>query len=103
MRGRNERAALRNLGTVLNQNCGSFATGFFNGGTRPWLLDSVPALSVRLVTLAQFDDQAEGRLAMGHRIEGTKQGDAHSIWVDPKTGEYNGAEDRRISGKAAGY
>ena len=32
-----------------------------------------------------------------------RQGDAHSIWVDPKTGEYVGAEDRRIDGKAAGY
>jgi gamma-glutamyltranspeptidase/glutathione hydrolase len=40
---------------------------------------------------------------MGHTIQGTKQGDAHSIWVDPKTGHYFGAADRRISGKAAGY
>jgi len=41
--------------------------------------------------------------AMGHSIVGSKQGDAHSIWVDPKTGKYHGAEDRRINGKAAGY
>jgi len=41
--------------------------------------------------------------AMGHSIVGGRQGDAHSIWVDPKTGVYYGAEDRRISGKAAGY
>jgi gamma-glutamyltranspeptidase/glutathione hydrolase len=40
---------------------------------------------------------------MGHTVEGTRQGDAHSIWVDPKTGRYYGAEDRRISGKAAAY
>jgi gamma-glutamyltranspeptidase/glutathione hydrolase len=40
---------------------------------------------------------------MGHSIQSTRQGDAHSIWVDPKTGRYFGAEDRRISGKAAGY
>jgi gamma-glutamyltranspeptidase/glutathione hydrolase len=40
---------------------------------------------------------------MGHTIRGTKQGDAHSIWVDPKTGRYYGAEDRRISGKVAAY
>ena len=40
---------------------------------------------------------------MGHKIVGTRQGDAHSIWVDPKTGRYYGAEDRRINGKAAGY
>jgi gamma-glutamyltranspeptidase / glutathione hydrolase len=40
---------------------------------------------------------------MGHTVEGTRQGDAHSIWVDAKTGRYYGAADRRISGKAAGY
>jgi gamma-glutamyltranspeptidase/glutathione hydrolase len=40
---------------------------------------------------------------MGHSVSGTKQGDAHSIWVDAKTGRYHGAADRRISGKAAGY
>jgi gamma-glutamyltranspeptidase/glutathione hydrolase len=40
---------------------------------------------------------------MGHKVTGTWQGDAHTIWVDPKTGRYYGAEDRRISGKAAGY
>jgi gamma-glutamyltranspeptidase/glutathione hydrolase len=41
--------------------------------------------------------------AMGHKVEGTRQGDAHSIWIDPKTGIYFGAEDRRICGKAVGY
>jgi gamma-glutamyltranspeptidase/glutathione hydrolase len=40
---------------------------------------------------------------MGHSIGGTRQGDAHSIWIDPKAGHYFGAEDRRIDGKAAGY
>ena len=50
------------------------------------------------------DADAVARLRkMGHRIQGTKQGDAHSIWVDPKTGHYFGAEDRRIDGKLAGY
>ena len=41
--------------------------------------------------------------ALGHTVQGTRQGDAHSIWVEPKTGVYWGAADRRISGKAAGY
>jgi gamma-glutamyltranspeptidase / glutathione hydrolase len=41
--------------------------------------------------------------AMGHKIIVEKQGDAHSIWIDPKTGLYHGAADRRINGKAAGY
>jgi gamma-glutamyltranspeptidase / glutathione hydrolase len=40
---------------------------------------------------------------MGHKIQGSRQGDAHSIWIDPKTGAYHGAEDRRISGKVASY
>jgi gamma-glutamyltranspeptidase/glutathione hydrolase len=40
---------------------------------------------------------------MGHCVSGTRQGDAHSIWVDPKTGAYHGAEDRRIDGKVAGF
>ncbi len=40
---------------------------------------------------------------MGHAINGGRQGDAHSIWVDPKTGCYVGAADWRINGKAAGY
>jgi len=42
--------------------------------------------------------------AMGHVLKSARsQGDAHSIWVDPKTGGYIGAADRRIAGKAAGY
>src|SRR5579859_3018046 len=41
--------------------------------------------------------------AMGHAISGARQGDAHTIWVDPKTGRYVGAEDHRINGKAAGF
>ena len=41
--------------------------------------------------------------AMGHTLVGTKQGDAHTIYVDPKTGIYHGAADNRINGKAAGY
>jgi gamma-glutamyltranspeptidase/glutathione hydrolase len=40
---------------------------------------------------------------MGHRVERTQQGDAHTIWVDPKTGTYHGAADHRIDGKAVGY
>ena len=40
---------------------------------------------------------------LGHKMRGHRQGDAHSIWIDPKTGIYHGAADRRINGKAAGY
>jgi gamma-glutamyltranspeptidase/glutathione hydrolase len=44
-------------------------------------------------------------VAMGHTIvvRPTKQGDAHSIWIDPGTGELTGAADLRTSGKASGY
>ncbi len=41
--------------------------------------------------------------AMGHSVAGTRQGDAHTIWVDPHTGKYVGAEDQRIDGKVAGF
>lgn len=41
--------------------------------------------------------------AMGHTVTEHKQGDAHSIRVDPKTGTYTGAADKRLDGKAAGY
>jgi gamma-glutamyltranspeptidase/glutathione hydrolase len=41
--------------------------------------------------------------ALGHRVLYRSQGDAHSIWVDPRTGAYVGAADRRINGKASGF
>jgi gamma-glutamyltranspeptidase/glutathione hydrolase len=40
---------------------------------------------------------------MGHTVVEHKQGDAHSIWVNPRTGGYVGAADKRLSGKVAGY
>lgn len=41
--------------------------------------------------------------ALGHRVVAARQGDAHSIRVNPRTGGYVGVEDRRLSGKAVGY
>jgi gamma-glutamyltranspeptidase/glutathione hydrolase len=58
---------------------------------------------------ARFEEPGKYKAAvrrlrqMGHVIESTRQGDAHSIWVDPRTGRYYGAEDRRIDGKVASY
>ena len=49
------------------------------------------------------EDAVKQLRQMGHSVQGTRQGDAHTIWVDPKTGTYHGAEDRRISGKIASY
>jgi gamma-glutamyltranspeptidase/glutathione hydrolase len=40
---------------------------------------------------------------MGHTLGSHRQGDAHTIRIDPQTGLYHGAADRRIGGKAAGY
>jgi gamma-glutamyltranspeptidase/glutathione hydrolase len=41
---------------------------------------------------------------MGHMLKiEPSQGDAHSIWVDPRSGVYFGAADRRLAGSAVGY
>jgi gamma-glutamyltranspeptidase/glutathione hydrolase len=40
---------------------------------------------------------------MGHAVGGHRQGDAHTIRIDPKTGVYQGAADKRLNGKAAGW
>lgn len=40
---------------------------------------------------------------MGHRVSFARQGDCHSIWIDPKTGGYIGAADKRLSGHVSGY
>jgi len=57
----------------------------------------------RFEGIADYTDTIKRLRAMGHVIVGAHQGDAHTIWVNPKTGEYVGAEDRRIDGKAAGF
>lgn len=41
--------------------------------------------------------------ALGHDVGSHRQGDAHTIWIDPKTGRYFGAADSRLNGKATGY
>jgi gamma-glutamyltranspeptidase / glutathione hydrolase len=40
--------------------------------------------------------------AIGHEVTEARQGDAHTIWVDPKTGVRVGAADKRLDGKAVG-
>jgi gamma-glutamyltranspeptidase/glutathione hydrolase len=57
----------------------------------------------RFEGIRQHDSLVRRLQTIGHAVQGTRQGDAHSIWVDPKTGHYFGAEDRRISGKVASY
>jgi gamma-glutamyltranspeptidase/glutathione hydrolase len=42
--------------------------------------------------------------ALGHKIEEVaRQGDAHTVWIDPATGLRHAAADKRLSGKATGY
>jgi gamma-glutamyltranspeptidase / glutathione hydrolase len=52
---------------------------------------------------AAYPETVAALRAMGHHILGTRQGDAHSIMVNPRTGGYIGAADKRLSGKVAGY
>jgi gamma-glutamyltranspeptidase/glutathione hydrolase len=58
---------------------------------------------VRFEGVDAYPAAVEQLKKMGHKVAGIKQGDAHSIWIDPKTGVYYGAADHRISGKAVGY
>jgi gamma-glutamyltranspeptidase/glutathione hydrolase len=40
--------------------------------------------------------------ALGHSVSEARQGDAHTIWIAPKTGVRVGAADKRLDGKAVG-
>jgi len=40
--------------------------------------------------------------SFGHELTQARQGDAHTIWIDPKTDVRVGAADRRLDGKAIG-
>ncbi len=50
----------------------------------------------------QHADTMKALQGMGHRVASARQGDAHSIWINPKTGVATGAADKRLSGKVAG-
>jgi gamma-glutamyltranspeptidase/glutathione hydrolase len=58
---------------------------------------------VRFEGIGKYSQAVKSLRKMGHTLSGGKQGDAHSIWIDPQTGRFYGAEDRRINGKAAGF
>jgi gamma-glutamyltranspeptidase/glutathione hydrolase len=60
---------------------------------------------VRLEKAKEREPLVKELQRMGHRVAPARghQGDAHSIWVDPRTGRYVGAADRRLSGYAASY
>jgi gamma-glutamyltranspeptidase/glutathione hydrolase len=61
---------------------------------------------LRLEKEAITEDLVESLKAMGHTMKKPyrwRQGDAHSILIDPKTGLYYGAADKRSQGSALGY
>ncbi len=63
-----------------------------------WLPDEA-----RFEGMRDYPEAVAKLKAMGHKVLGIWQGDAHTIRVDPKTGAYQGAEDRRIDGKVSAY
>jgi gamma-glutamyltranspeptidase/glutathione hydrolase len=58
---------------------------------------------IRFEGMSQHPEAVAGLKQRGHRVAATRQGDAHSIWVNPRTSGYVGAADKRLSGHAAGY
>jgi gamma-glutamyltranspeptidase/glutathione hydrolase len=50
----------------------------------------------------QYPELVAKLKALGHRVSEQRQGDAHSIGIDPKTGIRTGAADKRRDGKAVG-
>ena len=67
-----------------------------------WFPDKV---RVEPALVQDFASAVEQLRQRGHVIVDKlePQGDAHSVWLDPRTGELLGAADRRESGSAAGY
>jgi gamma-glutamyltranspeptidase/glutathione hydrolase len=59
--------------------------------------------TVRFEGICEYPEAVRRLEAMGHSIHGTRQGDAHSIGLDRKTGKYIGAADHRIDGKVAEF
>lgn len=62
-----------------------------------WLPDAAKFEGVK-----QHPELMKGLKALGHTVAEAKQGDAHSIWIDPKQGTRVGVADKRLDGKAVG-
>jgi gamma-glutamyltranspeptidase / glutathione hydrolase len=58
---------------------------------------------LKFEALKQHPETAAALKARGHRLATGRQGDAHSIWINPRTGGYVGAADKRLSGHVAAY
>jgi gamma-glutamyltranspeptidase/glutathione hydrolase len=48
----------------------------------------------------QYPELVKSLKALGHTVAEARQGDAHTIWIDPRSGLRVGAADRRLDGKA---
>ncbi|VTT98338.1 gamma-glutamyltranspeptidase : Gamma-glutamyltransferase OS=Planctomyces brasiliensis (strain ATCC 49424 / DSM 5305 / JCM 21570 / NBRC 103401 / IFAM 1448) GN=Plabr_4283 PE=4 SV=1: G_glu_transpept [Gemmataceae bacterium] len=62
-----------------------------------WLPDAV-----RFEGVKQHPELVAALKELGHTVAEARQGDAHSIAIDPKTGVRTGVADKRLDGKAAG-
>lgn len=62
-----------------------------------WLPDAVKFEGVK-----QYPELVAKLKAFGHDVSAARQGDAHTIWIDPKTGVRVAVPDKRIDGKAVG-
>lgn len=58
--------------------------------------------AVRFEGVKQHPELVAKLKALGHTVTDHRQGDGHSIWIDPKTGVRFGAADKRLDGKAVG-
>jgi gamma-glutamyltranspeptidase/glutathione hydrolase len=58
---------------------------------------------LKLEPMEGHDDLIAKLKEMKHSIGFSKQGDAHSIAIDPKTGVFRAGVDKRIHGGALGY
>jgi gamma-glutamyltranspeptidase/glutathione hydrolase len=56
----------------------------------------------RFEGVKQYPELVAKLKEMGYAVSEARQGDAHSIWIDPKTGVRTGAADKRLDGKAVG-
>ena len=60
-----------------------------------WLPDVV-----RFEGVKHYPELVKKLTSLGHTVEQHRQGDAHTIWINPKTGVRIGIADRRIDGMA---
>ncbi|MBY0228922.1 MAG: gamma-glutamyltransferase, partial [Gemmataceae bacterium] len=52
----------------------------------------------------QAEGDPKGLAERGHVVQKVgKQGDAHTVWLNPKTGRYEAARDLRRAGRPAGF